>query len=72
MLGIVLPEVMALRIGIGNMDRAHTQNLLAHVPVSKHSASQLRPIRALSPRDHVVDGGKRELLMREMAVLHAN
>jgi hypothetical protein len=66
----MLPEMIALRVGIVAIGTADTQNLLHQVRVGQRGAAQGGPIRSLSAGDDVVDGGQGEHLMVEVAVLH--
>lgn len=60
--------MVTLGIGIGDMRLAYPQHFFQHNPVCEHRLSQLGPILPLAARNYIVNGGKGELLMIQVAV----
>jgi len=67
---ILLPKVVTLGVGIGDVSLANAEHLLQHGPIAKHCATQVRPILPLAATDHIIDGGKGKSLVVKVAVQH--
>jgi hypothetical protein len=68
--GIRHPEMVALRVGIGDMRAAHLLYFFAQSRVRQDGQTQILPILALAPGDHIVNGRQAQLLMIKVPVYH--
>jgi hypothetical protein len=68
--GILPPEVVPLRVGIGGMCKRDAKNLFHEAAVFKGNLTQLGPVFALAAIDHIVEGRKRVFLMVQVPVQH--
>lgn len=66
----MVPEMVALRVRVGDVCRADAQDLLAHQWIGQHRRAQRGPIRAFAAGDDVVDRGQGEFLVVEVTVVH--
>ncbi len=69
--GILLPEVIALRVGIAYLRRADAENSLGQPRIRQQRPTQFRPIRPLAARDDVVNRREGQVLVIQVAVKHA-
>ena len=67
---IVHPEMMTLRVGIGQLRPTDLLDLLQHALVLEHCVAQPHPILPATTANNVVNGSKAETLMVEVAVAH--
>jgi hypothetical protein len=67
---ILLPKVVTLSVGVGDVSLADAEHLLQQSLIAKDCATQLGPILPLAATDHIIDGGKRKFLVIQMAVQH--
>ena len=68
--GIVHPEVITLRIAIGQVWSANTLHALQHVAVRQRLAAQVHPVPPATPTNHVVNRGKAQAAGVDVAVDH--
>ena len=69
-LGIVHPEVVALRIAVGQVRAADALHPLQHVATGQHACAQVRPVLPATPTNHVVNSGKAQAAGVDVAVVH--
>jgi hypothetical protein len=66
----VSPEVIPLCIDVAGVSECDVKDLLHKDAVFEGHGAQLSPILALAAVNHIVEGGKRVLLMIQMPVQH--
>jgi hypothetical protein len=69
-LGIVHPEVVALRIGIRHVRTANLLYFVEQGTVSQRRMSQLSPVTPAPTQNYIVDGGEGETLVIKVSVKH--
>ena len=57
-LGIVHPEVVALRIGIGKVRAASAMYTLQYIATRQYAPAQINPVLLEPATNHVINGGK--------------
>jgi hypothetical protein len=62
--------VIPLRVGIFGVRDGDAKDFFHEGAVFKGNRAQLSPIRSLAAVDHIVEGGKRELLVIQMPMQH--
>ena len=66
--GIVQPEMMALSVRIRDVGAAHPLDVIQHGRIRKCCAAHFSPIHPATASNHIVNGGRREALMVQMAM----
>ena len=56
--GIVHPEVVALRIAVGQVRAANALHPLQHVATGQDALAQVSPVLPATPTNHIVNGSK--------------
>ncbi len=64
--------MVALCVGITDVGLAHAGYFVQGGAVAQCCQAQLYPVLPAATADHVVDGGEREVLVVEVAVLHGD
>jgi hypothetical protein len=67
---IVVPKMVALCVGVADVGLAHADYFVQGGAVAQCCQAQLYPVLPAATADHVVDGGDREVLVGDVAVLH--
>ena len=67
---IVMPKLIALSVGISDVGTADPIYFAKRAAVTERRLAQSGPVIPAATADHIVDGGERELLVVEVAVLH--
>lgn len=68
--GIVHPEVITLRVAIGQVWAANALHALQHVAVGQRLAAQVHPVLPATPANHIVNRGKAQTAGVDVAVDH--
>lgn len=66
--GIVQPEMMALSVRVRDIGAAHPLNGIEHGGIREGCSAQFSPIHPAAASNHIVNGGRCEALMVQMAV----
>jgi hypothetical protein len=69
-LGIVMPKLIALGVGIRDVGTTDPIYFAKRATVTERRLAQSSPVVPAATADYIVDGGERELLVVEVAVLH--
>jgi hypothetical protein len=69
-LDIVVPKLIALGVGIRDVGATDPIYFAKRATVTERRLAQGSPVLPAATADHIVDGGERELLVIEVAVLH--
>ena len=69
-LGIVHPEVVALRITIGQVRAADALHPLQHIATGQHTLTQINPVLPATPANHVVNSGKGQAAGVDVTVIY--
>lgn len=69
-LGIVHPEVVTLRIAIGQVWAADALHPFQYVAIGQRLAAQVHPVLPATATDHIVNGRKAQTAGVDMAVVH--
>jgi len=62
--------MVALCVRVGHMRATHADHFLAHAVIRQQRRSQLGPVRGLATSNHIVDRGKRQSLVVQVAMEH--
>ena len=68
---MVHPEVVALRIAVGQVRAADTLYPRQHAATGQHACAQVRPVLPATATNHVVNGGKTQAAGVDVAVVHS-
>ena len=69
-LGIVHPEVVTLRLAVGQVRAADALYAIQHVAMCQRLAAQVHPVLPATVTNHVVNGRKAQTAGVDVAVVH--
>ena len=69
-MGIVHPEVVALRIAVGQVRAANALYPLQYIATRQHAPTQINPVLPATATNHVINGRKAQTAGVDVAVVH--